>query len=74
MKRIARALLLLCLMASAHAAASSLNIEDPERLQAIERAGFTFGEVVLGPASAGADNAALYRRQSCCRPRAAQDR
>jgi hypothetical protein len=61
MKRIARALLLLCLMASAHAAASSLNIEDPERLQAIERAGFTFGEVVLGPASAGADNAALYR-------------
>jgi hypothetical protein len=58
---MARAVLLLCLVASSHAAASSLNIEDPQRLQEIERAGFTFGEVVLGPASAGADNAALYR-------------
>jgi hypothetical protein len=58
---VARALLLLLLFASYGAAASGLNIEEPQRLQDVERSGFTFGDVVLGPASAGADNAALYQ-------------
>jgi hypothetical protein len=58
---VARALLLLWLFASYGAAASSLNIEEPQRLKDVERSGFTFGDVVLGPASAGADNAALYQ-------------
>ena len=58
---LARALLLLCLSASAGPAASDLYIEEPQRLLDVERRGFTFGDLVLGPASSGADNAALQR-------------
>jgi hypothetical protein len=58
---IVRALLLLCLSASCGWAASGLNIEDPQRLEQVERSGFSFGDVVLGPASAGANNATLYQ-------------
>jgi hypothetical protein len=58
---ITRALLLLGLYSSC-AAASNLNIEEPRRLMSIERNGFTFGDVVVGPASTAADNASLYRQ------------
>ncbi|MFI5015893.1 MAG: hypothetical protein ACHQAY_26460 [Hyphomicrobiales bacterium] len=61
MATLARALFLIWLSASWGAAASSLNIEEPQRFEEVERGGFTFGEVVLGKPSAGADNAALYR-------------
>lgn len=61
---IARALLLLCLSASCGWAASGLNIEDPQRLEGVERSGFSFGDVVLGPASAGANNATLYQESA----------
>jgi hypothetical protein len=57
---IARALLLFCLCASRGWAASGLNIDDPQRLEVVEHSGFSFGDVVLGPADAGADNATLY--------------
>jgi len=57
---IARALLLLCLFACG-AAAASLNIEDPQRLQQVERGGFGFSDLVPGTANTGGDNAALYR-------------
>jgi hypothetical protein len=58
---VVRGLLLLCLSATC-CAASSLYIDDPRRLQEVERNGFTFGEIVAGPAGAGADNGTLYRR------------
>ena len=58
---LARVLLLLCLSGSFGATAASFNIEEPQDLHEIERKGFTFGDVVLGPGSSGADNAALYR-------------
>ncbi|HEY6257667.1 MAG TPA: hypothetical protein VIY51_17940 [Xanthobacteraceae bacterium] len=61
MVTVLRALLLLCLCASCAAAAAELNIEEPQRLQEIERGGFTFGDLVLGPSRSGADNAALYQ-------------
>ena len=57
----ARTLLSLCLYASSAAVASGLNLDEPQQLQEIERAGFTFGEVAFGRSNAGADNAALYR-------------
>jgi hypothetical protein len=58
---LARALLLLCLSGSSGAAAARLNIDEPQDLREIERMGFTFGDVVLGPENSGANNAALYR-------------
>jgi hypothetical protein len=58
---VARALLLFCLSASCGWAASGLNIEDPQRLEEVERSGFSFGDIVLGPASAAANNATLYQ-------------
>jgi hypothetical protein len=58
---LARALLLFCLSGSLAAAAAGLNIEEPQHLHEIERQGFTFGDVVVDPASSGAHNAALYR-------------
>jgi hypothetical protein len=61
---MARAVLLLCLSASASAAGSSLNIDDPQRLRAVERSGFTFGEVVVGLKTGGAGNAALYQHDA----------
>ena len=41
---VARALLLFCLSASCGWAASGLNIEDPQRLEEVERSGFSFGD------------------------------
>lgn len=61
---IARTLLPLCLYASSAAAASGLNLDEPQQLQEIERAGFTFGEVAFGRSNADADNAALYRNSA----------
>jgi hypothetical protein len=57
----ARVLLLLGVVLPGAAAAASLNIEEPQRLQDIARSGFSFGDVVIGPERAGADNAALYQ-------------
>lgn len=64
MVTIARALLLFCLSYSCGWTASRLNIEDPQRLEEVERSGFSFGDVVLGPASAGANNATLYQESA----------
>jgi len=58
---LARALVLACLTAFCAAAASGPYLDDPSRLQEIERSGLTFSEVVAGPAGAGLDNEALYR-------------
>jgi hypothetical protein len=58
---LAHALLTLVLCATGCAAAG-LNIDDPQALQAVERGGFAFGEIVVGPQiPAGADNERLYR-------------
>jgi hypothetical protein len=58
---IARTLMLVCLSASCCWAASGLNIEEPQRLEEVERSGFSFGDVVIGSARAGANNATLYQ-------------
>jgi hypothetical protein len=60
MLSLMRALLLLCLSAVG-ARAAELFIDEPQRLQDIERSGFTLGDVVVGAAMSGADNAALYQ-------------
>jgi len=60
MLTLGRALLLLCLLAGA-AAPAELYVDEPQRLQEIERSGFTFGDLVVGPGMSGADNAALYQ-------------
>ncbi len=60
---VVRALLLVCLSTAA-AAPAELYIDEPQRLQELERSGLTLGDLVVGPASHDADNAALYRDEA----------
>ena len=60
MLTLVRAVLLLCLSAAA-ATPAELYVDEPQRLQEIERSGFTLGDLVVGPGMSGADNSALYQ-------------
>src|SRR5580700_11715520 len=53
--------LLLFLLWSTGCVATPLAVDDPPELQKIEGSGFTFGEIVVAPQFASADNAQLYR-------------